>query len=251
METKAPPKGQITVYYDSHAAVYETKHGLNAAGQSYNFKHYYEPFLNQVLPPHGTVLELGCGTGFYTQWLLQRRLTVIGMDISTEMLALARERCPRTLFFEGDCEDPAAYLGGLVVGNGFEAIMGVNVFGYLPNKETAILNYRKLLARNGRLILLDMNGFCPYYQWMAWLNKNEMRQWLKQIKESRKSYLVSLFQRAGFQVDRLEHFAFIPNGVNSAVVNLMRPIDYLLQTIPFARPFAMRIALAATKKEAQ
>nr|WP_282177493.1 malonyl-ACP O-methyltransferase BioC [Vibrio nereis] len=43
-----------------------------------------------------TVLDLGCGTGYFSQQLLQRGANVICLDLSYDMLDAARQRC-------GDC----------------------------------------------------------------------------------------------------------------------------------------------------
>src|ERR1700730_584267 len=42
--------------------------------------------------PFDTVLELGCGTGWWTQWLAQHARHVTAVDAAEEMLALNRER---------------------------------------------------------------------------------------------------------------------------------------------------------------
>lgn len=42
----------------------------------------------------GDVLEVGCGTGKNTSWLVQRARRVVGLDISPEMLARCQERVP-------------------------------------------------------------------------------------------------------------------------------------------------------------
>ncbi len=53
----------------------------------------------------GTVLDLGCGTGEVT-WRLDRAgYESIGLDISSEMLEKAREKCPDTLFIQQDMRE--------------------------------------------------------------------------------------------------------------------------------------------------
>ena len=42
--------------------------------------------------PFNTVLELACGTGWWTQWLAQHARHVTAVDAAEEMLALNRER---------------------------------------------------------------------------------------------------------------------------------------------------------------
>ena len=46
------------------------------------------------LPPRGRVVELGCGTGITTELLANAGYDVVGIDISAEMLAVARRRAP-------------------------------------------------------------------------------------------------------------------------------------------------------------
>lgn len=44
--------------------------------------------------PFKRVLELGCGTGKNTQWLIQKAERVIGLDFSNEMLQIAKAKIP-------------------------------------------------------------------------------------------------------------------------------------------------------------
>ncbi len=236
---------QIQKYYDEFADVYDTKHGVILAGQSYNFDTYYQPFLRKVLPKSGTVLELGCGTGVYTQWLSEHGLKVVGMDISAEMIKQAKKRSPQTSFYQGDCENPAEFIKDRDTKGAFDVLAGINTFSYYMHKENALLNYKKILKPGGRLVVIDMNGACPYYQWMSWMNKNEMREWLPQIKESNQRTLESLFQKTGFRFEHLEFFAFIPNGLGPAPVSILIPFDKFLNAFSFLRPLAMRIAYSA------
>jgi ubiquinone/menaquinone biosynthesis C-methylase UbiE len=54
----------------------------------------------------GSVVELGCGTGFYTETLATKASTVIATDLSPGMLALARERVHaiKVTFQPEDCQ---------------------------------------------------------------------------------------------------------------------------------------------------
>jgi len=238
---------RIAEYYNHIADIYEEKHGVSLYGQSYNFENYYRPFLEKTLPAAGRILELGSGTGVYTEWLSERGFAVVGMDISSRMLEKARLRCPQAIFLEGDCENPALSLSPSMIGKGFDAIVGINALSYVSHKEKAVLHYAQLLRPQGRLVVIDMNGACPFYTWMAWMNKNEMRHWLAQIKESNRSYLTSLLESAGFQIKKFKHFTFIPNGLGKTSVHLLRPINEALSLVPGMKKFAMRIAFAAIK----
>jgi SAM-dependent methyltransferase len=50
--------------------------------------------VHRHLPPSGLVVELGCGTGITMEILMRLGYDVVGIDISPEMLAIARRRAP-------------------------------------------------------------------------------------------------------------------------------------------------------------
>jgi SAM-dependent methyltransferase len=54
--------------------------------------------LHRHLPPDGLVVELGCGTGISSEILVRLGYRVLGVDISDEMLAIARRRAPGAEF---------------------------------------------------------------------------------------------------------------------------------------------------------
>lgn len=238
-------KDRLRDYYDRNASVYEVKHGVTLAGHQHNFARHYEPFLRHAVPEGSRVLEIGCGTGVYTRWLQDRGCSVVGMDISGSILAMARARCPEATLVQGDCEDPAASLPEGTIGSGFDVILGVNTFSYYPHKAAALQRYRRLLRPRGRVVLLDMNGACPLYRVMSWFDKNEIRASYPEVRQSNVDTLSQLAGAAGFQVRELTHFAFLPNAIGSSALRLLRPFDAALRHLPFARRYAMRVGLVA------
>lgn len=62
-----------------------------------------------LLPSKASVLELACGPGNITRYLLQQRpdLEVTGIDIAPEMIRLAGINNPRAVFETGDIRDIA------------------------------------------------------------------------------------------------------------------------------------------------
>ena len=64
------------------------------------------------LPPGGRVLDLGCGTGVPTAGMLaESGLEVVGVDVSAEMLALARRNVPTGRFVAMDLLELDSSLG--------------------------------------------------------------------------------------------------------------------------------------------
>lgn len=244
-EPVASEKVKVRDYFDQNAGVYDVKHGVSLPGQRHNFARYYEPFLRQAIVPGARVLELGCGTGIYSRWLLDQGCTVVGMDIAGKILEKARRRCPEATFVVGDCETPAAYLPEELAADGFDAILGVNTFCYYPNKVEALSRYKELLRPKGKIVLIEVNGRCPYWRMMTWVNKNEIRAWCGEFHRLNMDTMQSMLEVAGLKPRTMTHFAFIPNGVGRAIVGMLRPVDALLHRLPLLRGLAMRVAVVA------
>jgi SAM-dependent methyltransferase len=54
------------------------------------------------LPKGANVLDLGCGAGIPSTVMLAERFQVVGVDLSSEQLRLARKNVPRATFVEAD-----------------------------------------------------------------------------------------------------------------------------------------------------
>ncbi len=88
---------------------YQIAKSFGSASQSYDVSARLQRFSGKHLMPwlpnrnDLTVLDLGCGTGFFTEILAQRFEQVIGLDISTKMLNFAKEsRSDEIVWLEGD-----------------------------------------------------------------------------------------------------------------------------------------------------
>jgi len=61
-------------------------------------------FLSHV-PPNSVILDLGCGPGRDAEFFTKTGHTVVGVDISPRMIALARESVPAAQFIVSDIEN--------------------------------------------------------------------------------------------------------------------------------------------------
>lgn len=105
------------------------------------------------LPEGATVLELACGPGNITKYLLDKRpdLRILGTDIAPGMLELARINNPTATFELMDCRN-------ITFANTFQAIVCGFCLPYLSETETAKLlnDCHRLLEANGMLYLSTM-----------------------------------------------------------------------------------------------
>jgi ubiquinone/menaquinone biosynthesis C-methylase UbiE len=105
---------------------------------------------------HGTdVLDVGCGTGNMTVRLARRGLRVVGVDLSPEMLAVARKKLPtgsvRWL------QTGAAELTDHFPERSFDTIVSILLFSEQSDAEQRLVlrQCHSLLRPDGRLIVAD------------------------------------------------------------------------------------------------
>ena len=94
------------------------------------------------------VLELACGSGFYTYELLKwGAAAVVGVDLSATMLEAARQQremreVPATKevkFVLGDGSKPSVYEGG-----GFDVVFGAWFLNYAPDRKALVDMFRNI-----------------------------------------------------------------------------------------------------------
>jgi SAM-dependent methyltransferase len=90
------------------------------------------------------LLDVACGPGWLVADAVARGAVVTALDLSDEMVAIARSRCPRAEIHSGDAEN-------LPFGTGrFAAVTCTFGILHLPNAERAIAEAHRVLARSGR-----------------------------------------------------------------------------------------------------
>jgi SAM-dependent methyltransferase len=108
----------------------------------------------------GRVLELGCGAGRLTGYLVDIARAIVGIDISSAMVAYCRERYPRGTFREGDLRDLATIERG-----SFDVVVAAyNILDALTDAERAQVldGIHAVLPPDGLLIFSSHNrAFAP------------------------------------------------------------------------------------------
>jgi SAM-dependent methyltransferase len=90
-----------------------------------------------------TLLDIGCGSGYAARMTATLGATVTGIDITPELLAIARERVPAALFVEGGMDRlpfPDA---------GFDAAVGFNAFPFADDPATAVTEAARVVRAGG------------------------------------------------------------------------------------------------------
>ena len=144
----------------------------------------------------GNLIELGCGTGYFTETLSNKSESIISTDISEEMLSIAREKLKGFEFQVMDCQDLKFDEGT------FDTVfMGLVLLFTQP--ENALKESRRVLKPGGLLIIADPDiSFLSFYgdlkfRFKALINYRKIPttgHFLNQKK------IVDMLDKAGFEV---------------------------------------------------
>jgi arsenite methyltransferase len=120
--------------------------------------------------PGDRVLDAGCGPGFYIAEILERigpAGSVVGVDTSRPMLAVAAKRCEghdNAEFHEGDVTAIP------VTDADFDRVLSVQVLEYVADVPAALEELFRVLRPGGRVIIWDVD-----WSTVSWHSENPAR----------------------------------------------------------------------------
>lgn len=119
-----------------------------AEAQEGIFTPVFEAVLQKASVGAGTsVLDIGCGSGLFTQMAAQRGAQVSGIDASEPFLAIARERTPQGDFRNGEMEELP------YPDQTFDLVTGFNSFQFAANPVRALQEARRVLKSGAPLVI--------------------------------------------------------------------------------------------------
>jgi ubiquinone/menaquinone biosynthesis C-methylase UbiE len=127
--------------FDSFAERYDA---VAALERSHDF------ILNHLPDRRGTVLEVGCGTGLLAGELARHFTTVVAVDVSEPMLAIAKRKHAAP-----NIEYRLADANNLRLNQSFNAIVSHTTFHHLQNIDKTLAVLKAGLAAGGRMIIVD------------------------------------------------------------------------------------------------
>jgi ubiquinone/menaquinone biosynthesis C-methylase UbiE len=117
-------------------------------GTSYNFIVRRQTVLSMISQlEFSSVIDLGCGTGDYASYFLDRDIEYIGVDNSGEMIKRASCLYPGVSFEVGDVEElhyPSRR---------FDLALAVGLIEYFPNPDRLIKETHRILKIGGYLVV--------------------------------------------------------------------------------------------------
>ena len=184
------------------------------------------------IPGEGTVLDLGCGSGDDTVFLAGRGNRVLAMDLSAEMVAVARDKAlsqgleERVRFAVGPAA-MAKVLWRREIGEGEEAVGVISSFGVLnaePELETVVKGLAEVLRPGACVVATLMGRLSPWHLLSAPRHAAVKRDWGRFIKG---------VARVGNDQDGVDIRYWFPKEVQQIfgshfVVRQVRPVGIVL-----------------------
>jgi len=132
-------------------------HGMNEDFRK-NFENP-ESYLPSLLEKRETIAELGCGNGFYCQYLQKYADKLYCVDSFCPALEEAKKKVTNAIFL---CEDSSKTS---IPSNSVDVVLLANSFHDMKNKDEVVKEIKRILKNGGRVIIIDWEkkdtGFGP------------------------------------------------------------------------------------------
>lgn len=122
-------------------------------GQGWNHNNHYHPYLLRQMPKPGCyALDIGCGTGEFARRLTERTEHVLALDLSPEMIRIAKERSMSAPTIDYQVGDILSYP---LPAESFDFIGSIATFHHL-DLTTVLAKIKPTLKAGGVLAILDL-----------------------------------------------------------------------------------------------
>jgi SAM-dependent methyltransferase len=199
--------------------------------------------LSSHLKPGMTVLELGCGTGYFTQELARSGADVVAIDVSPELLEIARSNCsaPNVRY---QIENAYALSYPEAV---FDSVVGSSVLHHLEI-AAAIRNIYRALKPGGTIYFTEPNMLNP--QIAIQKNVPLIKQKLGDSPDETAFFrwpLRRLLEQTGYRDVRIDPFDFLHPKTPVPLINRVNALSRFLEKVPVVSEFAGSLYIRAAK----
>ncbi len=189
------------------------------------------------------VLELGCGTGYFTKELARTRANVTAIDISPDLLEEARRNCPApNVTFEVQNAYALSYPEA-----SFDSVVGSSILHHLEIDEALRQIYR-VLRPGGFIRFTEPNMLNP--QIAVQKNVPAVKKRLGDSPDETAFFRWPLrrwLERTGFREVRIDPFEFLHPKTPPSWIPTVQNLSSVLEKIPLLREVAGSLYIRAVK----
>ncbi len=181
-----------------------------------------------------SVLDVGCGTGRFTQRAGARGARMTSLDIGVRLLDLTRRRCRTSPVAADACALPFG-------SNTFDVVISSECIEHTRDPEAALLEIHRVTKPGGTFVVTVPNQAWHFAITIA--NALKLRPYEGYENWMRWSAMRSTLRRAGAHIDEMRGFHLVPFVV-PGLPPLLRRMDRFGRTLG---PLMLNIAVRATK----
>lgn len=113
-----------------------------------NFTSYFEK--------DSTIIDLGSGSGYITNYLCEKNLNAIGIDFSEEMIKIAKNKYPNIKFLCGDFSNIEDYFKEASV----DGLIAIYSLYFVPKEQfnNVLKSFAKVLKAGGKFLFVTQIG---------------------------------------------------------------------------------------------
>lgn len=186
-------------------------------------------------------LEVGCGTGMFTEKFAAYETDIVAVDISADLLSKARDRnlpADRVHFVEKRFEE-------CDVDGPFDAVIGSSVLHHLVFPDALQVIYR-LLKPGGILSFAEPNMLNP----QIWMER-KFRRLFPHVSPDETAFvrwkLCRTLREVGFEKIEILPFDWLYPSLPSALIGVAQKVGAVLEKTPLLREFSGSLYIKAVR----
>ena len=194
-----------------------------------------------------SVMEIGCGTGEVAYWMAEKvPAKVLSTDLCAPFIeeAAKKYKLPNLRYAVLDFNKAEEFKGET-----FDYIVGNGILHHLYyHLDDCMVNMRKLLKDNGKIIFMEPNIFNPYiYLIFSYGALRKAANLEPDEMAFSKSFITKKLQAAGYKDIKVEYRDFLLPGIPDFLIKPSIVIGDVLEKLPVVNKVTQSIFITAVK----
>lgn len=169
-------------------------------GEDWEFLNEIQEFALQFAEK-AKVLDLGCGSGYITNYLHNQNLNSIGLDFSQEMINIARTKYPNIDFLLADFVNIDKYFDE----NSIDGLIAIYSLYFVPKEqfESVLMALSRVLKSDGKFLFVTQIGDGEDFITTPLMKENNIDKKLY-VNYYKQEELETILNRCNFEIEYLK-----------------------------------------------